>query len=73
MSSVVQFRRRTPRRVRIVAQRFVHVRYTVFPDEDLPFVALQTFELDDARASAASFSDNIIEIGPAAAFGRTST
>jgi Bifunctional DNA primase/polymerase, N-terminal len=69
MSNVLQFRSRTPaqaRHVRIVAERFVHVRYTVFPDEDSPFVALQTYSLDDARSSAAEFSKNIIEIGPAA-------
>lgn len=71
MSNVVQFRRRTPRRVRIVAERFIHFRYTVFPDEDLPFVALQTFCLDDARVSAGDFSNAIIEIGPSEAFSRS--
>ena len=70
MSSVVQFRRRTPRRVRIIAERFVHFRYTVFPDEDLPFVALQTYCLDDACAAAADLGKAIIEIGPPEAFGR---
>jgi hypothetical protein len=68
MSTVVRFRRGTPRRVRIVAERFIHFRYSVLPDEDLPFVALQTFCLDDARSSAADFSDAIIEIGPSEAF-----
>jgi hypothetical protein len=57
MSSVVQFRRRTPRRVRIVAERQIFFRYTVLLEEVSPFVALQIFELDDARASATSFSN----------------
>jgi hypothetical protein len=70
MSNIVRFRRGTPRRVRIIAERFIYFRYTVLPDEDLPFVALQTFCLDDARSSAGDFSDSIIEIGPCEAFGK---
>jgi hypothetical protein len=42
----------------------------VLPDDALPYAVLQTFELDDARAAAASFSKNVVEVGPAAAFGR---
>jgi len=72
MSNVVQFRRQTSRRVRIVAERFVHFRYTVFPDEDSPFVTLQTFCLDDACAAAGDLGKTIIEIGPTEAFGRGS-
>jgi hypothetical protein len=70
MSKVVRFRRGTPRRVRIVAEKLTYYRYTVLPDEDLPFVALQTFCLDDAKATAADFSDTTLEIGPSEAFNQ---
>jgi hypothetical protein len=68
MSNVVRFRRGTPRRVRIIAEQMTYYRYTVLPDEDQPFVALQTFCLDDAHAVAADFSDTTLEIGPSEAF-----
>jgi hypothetical protein len=70
MSKVVRFRRGTPRRVRIVAEQLTYYRYTVFPDEDLPFVATQTFCLDDAQSVAADFSDTTLEIGPSEAFNQ---
>lgn len=72
MSKVVRFRRGTPRRVRIVADQLTYYRYTVLPDEDQPFVALQTFSLDDAQAVAADFSDTTLEIGPSEAFNHRS-
>ena len=73
MGTVVRFHGKQPRQcVRIVAERFVHFRYTVFPDENLPLVALQTFCLDDACAAADDLGKTVIEIGPPEAFGRGS-
>jgi hypothetical protein len=70
MGNIIRFHGKQPcQRVRIVAERFVHFRYTVFPDEDLPFVALQTFCLDDACAAADDLGKTIIQIGPPEAFG----
>jgi len=61
-------------RVRIVASWFEnHFRYFVFPDEQSLTVVLDTFSPDNARATAAKFSANIIEVGPPEAFGRAPT